>query len=92
MPDADAVQRHEYRDDGQRDAGEDDRQRSEAANQRAREKPGSENPTRPFIEIRPDELVSSSAWQQASRKMSRREVCKEREPGATATGARRKPV
>ena len=35
----------------------------------------SENPTRPFIEIRPDALVSSSAWQQARRKMSRREVC-----------------
>ncbi len=29
----------------------------------------------PFIEIRPAELTSSSAWQQASRKRSRREVC-----------------
>jgi len=35
----------------------------------------SENPTSPFIEISPEALASSSAWQQASRKMSRRDVC-----------------
>src|SRR5882672_952435 len=34
----------------------------------------SEKPIRPFIEIRPDALISSNAWQQASRKMSRRDV------------------
>ena len=45
----------------------------------------SENPTRPFIEIRPDALISSSAWQLARRKMSRRDVCKKgpRPSGAT---------
>ena len=35
----------------------------------------SANPTSPFIEISPDALVSNSAWQQARRKISRREVC-----------------
>lgn len=38
----------------------------------------SEKPTRPFIAINPDELMSSSAWQQASKKMSRRDVCTRR--------------
>ena len=55
----------------------------------------SENPTRPFIEIRPDALVSSSAWQQARRKMSRREVCtgmRGRKAATGVPGPRRKSV
>src|SRR3954447_4556560 len=44
----------------------------------------SANPTSPFIEISPDAFVSNSAWQQARRKMSRREVCTwDAEPIAT---------
>ena len=51
----------------------------------------SENPTSPFIEISPDALASSSAWQQASRKMSRRDVCKLVETAeGRRLGARRK--
>ncbi len=33
--------------------------------------PARSKPTRPFIVMRPAAFVSSSAWQQASRKMSR---------------------
>src|SRR6476469_6282185 len=44
---------------------------------------------RPFIEMSPDALMSSSAWQQASRKMSRREVCTSGR--GAARGRARKP-